>query len=420
MTDFLFGKGTPSPKRAYFWNLCCSFLYSVQSAILLLVITRTGGLYAAGVFSIVYTVPQMLMPIASFSMRNFQVSDARNEFSFSTYFSSRILTSSVMILAVCVYALAEGMQGETFAGAMLFALYRAAESMEDVFCGAVEKRRRLDVVAMAQSLRMAAATLCFCVVYLVFKNLLLAEAALLLSTFFLMVWMDTGILRRFPDIRGSWTGEKVFRLLKVVFPVFLGGILYNYLVSAPKLSIFRVLSEESQALFNILFMPVFIINILSQFVFRPMVAQMGIWWNAGDRAAFRKSVRRQVLLIAGLTAAIVLAGYLFGWKILGFIYAVDLSEYQELFAMLLIFGGVAALSTFFSVVLTIMRHQIVITAGYVAGLICCLLSMDSIIRRFGLSGAGDAYGRVMTIVLAVFLGAYLFFILRAEKGKNHE
>ena len=125
-------------------------------------------------------------------------------------------------------------------------------------------------------------------------------------------------------------------------------------------------------------------------------------------------------MISVLTAAVVLAGYLAGCRILGLVYGVNLAGYEQLFALLLIFGGIAALSTFFSVVLTIMRRQIIITVGYAVSMALCLLLIDRIVGRFGLPGAGYAYGMIMTVILAVFLGAYLFFILRAEKEKKHE
>ena len=112
MTELLFGKGAPSPKRIYIWNLITSLLYSAQSALLLLVVTRAGGLEAAGIFSIAYTVTQTLASLGSYSMRNYQVSDTRGEFPFRTYYSSRVVTCLVMIAADLGYALLHGMQDE--------------------------------------------------------------------------------------------------------------------------------------------------------------------------------------------------------------------------------------------------------------------------------------------------------------------
>lgn len=56
-----------------------SLLYSFQSALMLLVVTRVAGLVVGGIFSIAYTVSQMFASVGSFSMRDFQVSDVRNK-----------------------------------------------------------------------------------------------------------------------------------------------------------------------------------------------------------------------------------------------------------------------------------------------------------------------------------------------------
>ena len=98
MQKLFFGKGAPSRNRIYFWNLASSMVYTLQSAILLLVITRAGGLFAAGTFSAVYAITQTLTSLGSYSMRNYQVSDIRDEYGFSTYFSSRVVTSLVMVM----------------------------------------------------------------------------------------------------------------------------------------------------------------------------------------------------------------------------------------------------------------------------------------------------------------------------------
>ena len=138
-----------------------------------------------------------------------------------------------------------------------------------------------------------------------------------------------------------------------------------------------------------------------------MVAQMGIWWQSGAIRELRASIRRQILIISALTLLIVIVGYFLGCPVLGFVYGVDLSGLSSLFALLLVFGGIAALDTFFSVVLTIMRKQIYIIVGYVIGYILCFFFIDTIVSAYGLSGAGYAYGLIMTTIFVVFVIAYI-------------
>ena len=113
-----------------------------------------------------------------------------------------------------------------------------------------------------------------------------------------------------------------------------------------------------------------------------------------------------MLIIVGLTAIVVLGGYVIGLDILGWIYGVDLAEYRGLFAILLCFGGIAAMDAYFVLILTIMRRQkvVIVAYGVAAGL--NLVMADRLVQAYGLSGAGAVYGITMSVVL-LLLGMFM-------------
>lgn len=419
MEKLLFGNDKNISRRVYFWNLCSSMVYSIQSMILLLVVTRVGGLYEGGVFSIIYTVTQTLASMGSYSMRNYQVSDVKDDYSFKDYYSSRIVTCFFMIVSCVIYAVYKGANISKFFVIIMFALYRTVDGFEDVYHGAVQKQGRLDVVSIAMTFRIAISIIVFSVAYIITHNLVISSVALTASATALLLFFNYNILGRFPDIKRGFELSRVFKLLFVCFPIFFGAILYNYLVNVPKYSIDNNLGEEVQTIFNILFMPVFVINILSMFIFKPMVNQMGKWWNEGEIGKLTKSVLKQILIISGLTVLVIIGGYLLGCPVLGIVFNVDLSDYPVFFAELLIFGGVAALSTFLSVVLTIMRKQGFIIFGYVLGYAANLIFTDKLVIRYEINGAGYAYGIIMGVVLVVFLiVAVIGFIVRGLEVRD--
>ena len=129
-------------KKAVVWNMVASLLYSFQSALMLLVVTRVAGLVVGGIFSIAYTVSQMFASVGSFSMRDFQVSDVRNKYSYSTYISSRILTLIIMVLGCLSYSLMQGYSGEKLIILMILSFYRAVDGADDVIQGEIQKRGR--------------------------------------------------------------------------------------------------------------------------------------------------------------------------------------------------------------------------------------------------------------------------------------
>lgn len=415
----LFGRSHDVTKRAYAWNLCASLLYSIQSAVLLLVITRIGGLIQAGIFTILYTVTQMLASLGSYSMRNFQASDVNDEYRFKTYYTSRVVTCICMLLVCAGYGVVRGLNSERFVVLMLLSLYRVSDGMEDVFHGEVQKKGRLDVASVAMTFRIAFSVAGFCFAYWLSRSLLLSSAVLVTVSFVVFSITNLEIKKHFTSITLKIERTKVIHLLAVTFPVFFGAILYNYLVNVPKYAIDRLLGDEVQTIFNILFMPIFVVNILSMFIFKPMVKQMGEWWNNGDRKAFVKAVVIQWSCISIITLTVAGVGYLWGCPVLGLIYGVDLSEYSFLFARLLCYGGVAALATFLSVVLTIMRKQGFVILGYMAGYITGLILTNRMVRNREIYGAGDLYGCIMGMVLTVFL-IVVFIVIAGKKGVQED
>ncbi|MBR2562486.1 MAG: lipopolysaccharide biosynthesis protein [Eubacterium sp.] len=389
--------------RTYFWNSGASFVYSLQSAILLMIVTRVLGLDTAGRFSIYYVTTQMLASIGSFSMRNFQVSDVRSEYSFRTYFSSRVITCTVMVLICLVYALVEQRTPEGLVVVMCLSLYRMTDGMEDVFHAEVQKAGRLDAGSIARLGRYICAVIGFTAACLITKNMAVASAVLFLCSLGVMLPTLGVIRKRYPILRLSFSIGHVWKLLAVCTPVMVSALLYNYLVNAPKYSIERVLTSEVQAMFNILFMPVFLINVLSQFIFDPMIAKMSIWWEKGEDKKLLSAILKQSALILGLTILVALAGYVLGYWLLGLFYGVDLHPWRGLLFILLLLGGIAALAAFFMAILTIMRRQVLIVIAYAISAVVGWRLLDPLVARYEMYGAGFAYGILMGIVLLILI-----------------
>jgi len=413
---FLEGREETALRQGILWNMISSGIYSFQSALLLLAVTRIGGLTAAGVFSISYSVSQMFASVGSFSMRNYHVSDTKKRFLFPTYFSSRCVTVAVMFIACGGYALLQGFRGEKLAALLLLSAYRGIDGLEDVFSGEYQRHGRLDIAEKIQAIRIFTASVMFVLVYFLTKSIAGAALAMLLTSAAIFLAGAGTFAPKF-RLQRRWCGNGIKELLIACFPVCAGAFLYNYLVNSPKYAIDKLLSEEMQAVFNILFMPVFVTAMLSEFVFKPLLYPMGEAWNNGERKRFVKMVLRQVGVIVGLAAAVVLGGSFLGLPVLSFVYGVELERYRSLFTLLLAFGGIAAMDAFGSAVLTVMRRQGFILAAYGTAFLLDLLLMERIVARFRLMGAGLVYGMVMSVIMVVYAVVICGTLLTGKEKK---
>ena len=101
-------------KKNYFWNTLGSLMNAASTVLMLMVVTRTMGAAAGGVFSLAYAVAQQLMVIGHFEIRTYQVTDTEEVFSFGVYLAARIITTVLMIAGIIIFTLQS--QGLSYEG----------------------------------------------------------------------------------------------------------------------------------------------------------------------------------------------------------------------------------------------------------------------------------------------------------------
>ena len=90
-------------KTAYIWNTWAAMLNSFQSVLILMVISRIDPVTDAGVFTIAFAIGNLMLTIGQYGIRQFQVSDVQEKYSFREYVGARIITSSLMVIVSFFY-----------------------------------------------------------------------------------------------------------------------------------------------------------------------------------------------------------------------------------------------------------------------------------------------------------------------------
>ena len=84
-------------RSAFTWNLVSACLNSFQTMLLLLVLTHRGSSADSGMLVMAYAVGNLMLNIGRFGMRQYQVTDAKETFSFREYVNSRICSLFLII-----------------------------------------------------------------------------------------------------------------------------------------------------------------------------------------------------------------------------------------------------------------------------------------------------------------------------------
>ena len=396
-------------RAAYKWNTSAGLLGAFQSVILLMVITRVCDVYTAGVFTIAYANGNLFLNMGKYGMRQFQVSDQSEQFSFREYRRSRVVTVAAMICCATAYLAYSAMtldySPDKTATIFIIVLYEAVGAFEDVYLGNYQQHNRLDVGARLLTIRYIATISLFAVSIVLFKSLPPAAAIATLFTACFVIGEIAFAKRRYqlPKTFGNVQARNVMQLLKDCLPLFAAAFLLFYIGNAPKYAIDAILDDAAQAYYGYIAMPVFIVSLLSSFIYNPMIASLAKQWKNRDTGMFVRRFARLAGIVAAVTAACDLAAWLLGIPVLNWLYNADLAPYQVELIVLVTGGGFLALATLATLGITIIRFQHILVPVYAIATVAAWALSNFTVANWGITGASWAYFTCMLVLAILFI-----------------
>lgn len=411
-------------RAAFFWNAFAVVTNAFQTMVLLLIITRLGNINDASNFVMAYAIAGLMLNIGKYGVRQFQVTDAAEKYSFGEYLRARYVTMILMMIGTAAYLVfgiaVNGYSAEKVLIILMICTLKVIEALEDVYHGRMQQMGRLDVSGRIFGIRMAVFIGLFGGLYIVTRHLLLSCAVSVLMTLVLFIVMNFAVLDAFRPVqrqdvsKGHWKG-----ILVECFPLCLCVSLNMYITNAPKYTIDAVVSNEEQTYFNIIFMSVFVIGMISSFIFQPLLKWMGEIWEKQERSKFFVLVLKLIAVTLAGDIFILAAGCLIGCEVLGWMYGIDLGGYKGQLAVFLLSGGMIALQNLFLMAITVIRCQKYMVYGYIATAAGMLLAGRRILVQFGMIGL-DWFYLFMLAVLTIYCAVITFVGMKRQKTALEE
>ena len=412
----------------FIWNSVGGCLNAGQSVLILMVITRVCGLEAAGIFSIAFATGNLFLYLGNYGVRNYQVSDLKEKYSFPEYVYHRVFTVALMLAASGIYtgwSFLSGSYSAYKAGCVIaMCVLKAVDCLEEVFEGRYHQKGRLDRAGKLVVFRLLVSIGGMIIALIVTQDLLVstwiavvlaaaASIAAIVRFRDTAAWSSTrGAARRAEetacsaaDREGAFENliRRIGGLMKACFPVCAANFLSFYIINEPKYAIDAAMDETAQACYNFIAMPVFVIQLLTMFIYQPMLIRMTQSYVRSERRAFLAQFRSITLAILAVAVPVLLAAWLAGIPVLSALYATDLSDYRMAFMLLMAGSIFLAFNGFCAAVLTIMRAQKRIPLVYLAGSLLSIALTPVMTRGHGIDGASGAFVIVMAAVTALMV-----------------
>lgn len=406
--------------RNFIWNLIFSMVQALQTVVLLLIINRVLGENEAGIFGYAFSVAVLLAFIGNFGIRNFQVSDSCQQFSPSDYYGFRIITSVFMMFVMGIFIVISSPGKEKALSIVFLTVLRFAESFEDVFHGRYQQMGDLYLSGLQGTIRYIISDILFIIVLCISKNLVISCMVYGVSSLFAMIIFAMFSLKHYGGFSLSFNLDKIKGLFLSCFPLFCGYFLSTYLTNAPKYTIESYISPENtmyndriQAYFNMIFMPVLMINLLSTVVFRPFITDMADRYNENRINEYKSLVYRQIFVIALIGVIVLPLCYFIGIPLLSWFYGSNLNSYNREFMILMAGGVFSAFSSFINVcIITIRRQKVLLVGSFFLVIISVILYKIMPAER-GLLGISEVYLVVMILQAVIY-----YFIHSFRLGKK--
>ena len=167
-------KNQPTEKEIYIWNITGSMANALLSVIALMLVTRMLNKEDTDIFSIAWSISQLMVTIGTFQIRVYQATDVKQTFQFKQYCVFRFLTVVAMLISSAVYIRMCGYVDYKAQIVMIVCLYRAVDSIADVYEGWFQQKERLDLAGKALTYRIVFSSIVFGVILVNTHNLLYA------------------------------------------------------------------------------------------------------------------------------------------------------------------------------------------------------------------------------------------------------
>ena len=409
--------------RDCLWNTAASLMSSLAVVIMGVAIMRSGATDSFaraqyGLFTLALAIGQQYQTVGLYEVRTFHVTDVRRRFDFGTYLSTRLLTCLVMVGLIAYHSWTASTKDPypAFTVIAAMALLRIFDAFEDVYYSEFQRAGRLDIAGKACFLRIFTTTFLWSGLYWFTQDLLTSTLITFAVTCVVLV-VAYGLPARgvFP-LLPSFNLRGIAGILWECLPLFLAAFLNQYLANAPRFAIHAALGDEELGVFAIIYMPAVAINMLSLFVFRPLLTRMALRWAEGKRGEFFAIVRKGLLTTAGAFVIVAAVTYVIGAPLLTLVFGTDVSGYVAELMVLVLAGALNAASVILYYALATMRRLHAVLAVFAVTGATAYLIAPALTRSYAMMGASLAYAATMGLLALLFTAVMLIPTRRAPLG----
>jgi O-antigen/teichoic acid export membrane protein len=380
-------------------------------------LTMLAGHYSSleevGIFTLSLTTSQFLYAVGLWGVNDLQMTDYSRRYSFTHYFWTKIASTAVAAF-FCLAALnVLGFGEKACRYTLLLTGFMLVNSFAELYQSLYFQNQRLDLSGKSLFFRYLFSTLAFMATLVKTKQIVYACVSMLIADMAMSMYWIMRYAPQFRDSGYALEAEKTWRLIREAFPLGISVLASLVLMNAQNYMIYLFVSDEAQGAYTLLFMPVYAVNLMSQFIFKPYLHQYSLMLKEGEDG-FGSLLTKQIASIGIIVIGGALIIRILGIWLFSLFFGQDLSEYHDLMSLFMLSGGVLAVNQLLYYLMVILGKRRELLFNYMISIAITIPAGIVLIPRRVIGGAWFSF----TVSQVCLMAGYVYSLSRYFSGKR--
>ncbi|MEK8211584.1 MULTISPECIES: lipopolysaccharide biosynthesis protein [unclassified Paenibacillus] len=389
--------------KNFSWLFTGNLIYSLSQWGMVVLLAKLGSPAMVGQYVLALSITAPVILFANFQLRDFQATDANNQYSFQQYLTLRLLSMTAVFLLILAVTAFIPLSLNTLLVVWFVCAAKMVESVSDIYFGLFQRNEKMEYVGKSMILKGLSSVLVLGISVYLTQSIAAGALALALAWLGILLFYDmkngaavlgirvaartaNGRLSSFRSVLGRGERATLKGLLLLVLPLGITAALDFLNSSIPRYFLQHIGGEEA-------------LGYYSAIAYIMMAG--GTFVNAMTQASsprlsryFRDNLqgfKRLLLQIMGLCLLLGLAGlsaaYFMGEFLLSLLYSSDYAAYNNVFIIIMLASTIWYMTGCLSAALTVSRYIKLQIPVFLLTCITVLAGSILLIPGYGAAGA---------------------------------
>jgi O-antigen/teichoic acid export membrane protein len=391
-----------------------------------MILVKMGDTAMAGRLELGRAIAIPLIAITALQLRDIQVTDARDEYSFADYLGTRLAMIVLSIFAFIVISWC-WYSGETAWVILLWGLAMSIQSVSGIAIGLFQKHECMNLSGTSMIIKGLGSMAIAGVLIWLTKQLIVAIVGVIcvyLLVLFLYDFPQSYRLLAYKSSNGircrmlpHFSVKVLLALLWLSLPLGIVMFLEALQASVPKLVLESYRGEVALGYFGPILYPILLGMVVVCAMGQSALPRLAKYY-VNNLASYCRLLGKLLLMALVMGLLLILSVVLFGKFVLTILYKADYANYYSEFVILAIGGTAGFMASFCGYGLVSARlFKLKLFVGMVGFLVVTILAF-LLIPSYGLRGAAITFGSALFVMLICYFFTLLWVIRRRQKELN--